>query len=461
MRRPKSRTERDVVVRAVEACVQKHVQEGERLLVAVSGGADSLALVLALEQVAARTPLELVIGVVDHGLRAGSADEASRVVRWAKERGLPALQARVEVGQEGGLEAAARAVRYAALERLAGETQATWICTGHTASDQAETVLLRIARGAGARGARGVLERRGRILRPLLGVTRAEVTRFLERMGQAPLVEDPSNLDLSRARNRVRHRVLPELRLALGQGADRVLARYAALARDDEAALEGWAARTPNDRAALRALPAAVSRRWLRRLCASCGLAPSAAELGALHAALMKQGPVALELRRKWTVAFGLGAVTLSPKRTAPQRVAPVEVALGRTALPWAGVALELRRHTKEAAPGALILPADVALPLVARPVRPGDRLAGERGTVCIKRLLIDRKVPRDERQRVVVLLDATGQVLWVVGHRVAAPLHAARASRGGWVVEPSALPVAEASERASRRAVKKPSGSR
>jgi tRNA(Ile)-lysidine synthase len=437
---PKSNRKRLAPVeRAVERCLRLHVRPGERLLVAVSGGADSLALILALEAVSGRANVGLVVVCVDHGLRAGSAEEASRVATWAERRGLAARTVSVSVGRDGGLEAAARHARYAALEQVATELGAAWIATGHSASDQAETVLLRLARGAGARGARGVLEVRGRVLRPLIALTRPEILAYLASRGETPLVEDPSNLDLARARNRIRHRVLPELRQALGPGADRCLARFALLARDDEAALSGWADRTPNDRVALQQLPAAVARRWLRRLCESRGYRPSAAELEALRRALRGTQTRQLELGRAWRVSFGQKTLSIAASQE-PERVAAVSLAKGRVGLPWAGLTLELR--TSDGAHGPLILklPPDVALPLLVRQVAPGDRIDGERGTIRVKRLLIDRKVPRSERSRIPVVTDAHGKVLWVVGHRVAAALHGQPTHSGGWILEASTL---------------------
>jgi tRNA(Ile)-lysidine synthase len=414
-------------------------EPGERVLAAVSGGADSMCLALALLEIAPIQRLHVTLGVVDHGLRPGSAEEVERVLAWARARGIPAQGVRIRVARAGGLEAAARRARYLALESLAEQLDAHWIATGHTASDQAETVLLRLGRGAGARGARGVLPQRGRVLRPLLGATRAEVERFLSERGERALVEDPSNQDLGRSRNRIRHRVLPELRQALGPGADRALARFAAFARDDEAALESWAKRVGPDRAELRALPVAVLRRWLRLALEAQGYTPNAADLQLVARAVRRPGARAVELARTFVVRIGDRFVSVERKDQRPPVGAPVELRAGRAQrVPWAGLEVRIRRARPARADGALelALPPDVALPLTLRPAALGDRMAGERGTVRLNRLLIDRKVPREERPRVPVLVDGEGRVLWVLGHRVAAGLRSAQGASEGWLVQ-------------------------
>lgn len=430
-----SSQQRDPVLRAIHRQLREVAAKGERVMAAVSGGADSLALAAAIAEIAPSLGLELAVGSVDHGLRPGSDAEVERVRAWAASRGIPFASERVQVGREGGLEAAARKARYAALERLADRLGADWIATAHTASDQAETVLLRLGRGASARGASGVLPVRGRVLRPMLEVTRAQVEAFLRARGLAPLAEDPSNRDLARARNRVRHEVLPALRQALGPGVDRALARFAAAARDDEAALRARAATLSNDRDRLRRAPAAVLRRWLRRELEDHGYSPNARELDQAARAVRSKRAGELELGRRVRVRAEGNAVHVEPVRQAKPG-APVRIAPGtRSEVEWAQLEVELQPRAGPLASGALALPPDVALPLVIRPVQPGDRLAGERGTVRLKRLLIDRKVPRSERTRVAVLVDAQGTVLAALGQRVAAPLHAARARPDGWVL--------------------------
>ncbi|MCA2215858.1 tRNA lysidine(34) synthetase TilS [Jidongwangia harbinensis] len=239
------------VRRAVRASLTR-VPAGSLLLVACSGGADSLALAEATAFEAPRRGLRAGLVTVDHGLQAGSAHRAEAVVAWATAAGLgPAEVATVDVaGLPGGPEAAARTARYAALDAAADRHHAAAILLGHTRDDQAETVLLALARGAGPRGLAGMPPRRGRYLRPLLDVSRADTRKACAALGLVPW-DDPHNTDPVYARSRVRAAALPALVAALGDGVVANLARTAALVAADNAALEALtgsvlaAARTP------------------------------------------------------------------------------------------------------------------------------------------------------------------------------------------------------------------------
>ncbi|MFF5174095.1 tRNA lysidine(34) synthetase TilS [Micromonospora sp. NPDC000089] len=216
------------------------------VLVACSGGADSLALAAATAFVAPRLGRPAGLVTVDHGLQPGSAERAAAVARWAGEVGLsPAEAVPVTVaGRPGGPEAAAREARYQALVAAARRHGAAAVLTGHTRDDQAETVLLALARGAGPRGLAGMPQRRELdgvpLLRPLLDVTREQTRRACAALGLTPW-EDPHNTDPSYARARVRADVLPVLLRALGEGVRDNLARTAALVAADTAALDDLA----------------------------------------------------------------------------------------------------------------------------------------------------------------------------------------------------------------------------
>lgn len=220
---------------------------GGPVLVACSGGADSLALAAATAFVAPRLGLRAGLVTVDHGLQEGSAERAGAVARWAVEVGLAPVEA-VPVtvaGRPGGPEAAAREARYQALVDAARRHDATALLVGHTRDDQAETVLLALARGAGPRGLAGMPERRELdgvpLLRPLLDVTRDETRKACAALGLTPW-EDPHNADPSYARARVRADVLPVLLRTLGPGVLDNLARTARLVAADTAALDDLAA---------------------------------------------------------------------------------------------------------------------------------------------------------------------------------------------------------------------------
>jgi tRNA(Ile)-lysidine synthase len=209
---------------------------GDGLAAAVSGGADSLALLHAMRTLAGPRGWRLAVVTVDHGLRSGSAADAAFVVDHAKGLGLEArletlTPADLEPHRRAGREGAARAARYQALWRAAGELGCGWLATGHTLDDQAETVLLQLLRGAGPDGLAGMTVRSGRLLRPLLWVRRAETRDCCAAVG-AGWREDPTNQDPGPLRNRVRQRLLPLLE-ELRPGAAVTLARAAALAADE------------------------------------------------------------------------------------------------------------------------------------------------------------------------------------------------------------------------------------
>jgi len=209
---------------------------GDGVAVAVSGGADSLALLHALRALAGPRGWRLAVVTVDHGLRPGSAADAAFVADHAKALGLPArvrtlAPADLSQHRQAGPEGAARAARYGALWPAADELGCPWLATGHTLDDQAETVLLQLLRGAGPDGLAGMAVRGGRLLRPLLGVRRAETRACCTAIG-LEWREDPTNAGDHPLRNRVRQRLLPLLE-ELRPGATRALARTAALAADE------------------------------------------------------------------------------------------------------------------------------------------------------------------------------------------------------------------------------------
>ena len=263
---------------------------GGAVTAAVSGGADSLALAAGL---AAVRPGSAAV-VVDHGLQPGSAQVAARAAAGCEGLGLAARVVPVAVSGRG--EGPAREARYAALERVEGT-----VLLGHTLDDQAETVLLGLARGSGARALSGMAPVRGRLRRPLLGLPRALVRRACAEAGLTPW-EDPHNADPAFSRVRVRAAALPALEQALGPGVAVALARSAALLREDADALDALAAQVPAGEelevAVLAALPGAVRARvlkaWAER---ACGAAVTGAQVAALRALVERwsgQGPVAL-----------------------------------------------------------------------------------------------------------------------------------------------------------------------
>ncbi len=250
------------------------------VLVACSGGADSLALAAAVAFEAPRAGVPAGAVTVDHGLQAGSAERAASTAALLRDLGLaPVLVRRVQVGTAGGPEAAAREARYAALSAAAAEHGAR-VALGHTRDDQAETVLLGLGRGSGPRSLAGMAALRPPWWRPLLDLPRA-TTRAACAAQDLPVWDDPHNTDPAFTRVRLRAEVLPLLEDVLGGGVAAALARTAALLREDTEALDELAAAVPDptDCAALAALPAALRRRVLRRWL----LAAGTTDLAAVH----------------------------------------------------------------------------------------------------------------------------------------------------------------------------------
>jgi tRNA(Ile)-lysidine synthase len=263
---------------AVRACLSD-LAPGDLVLAACSGGADSLAVAAALSFVAPRVGLRAGGVTVDHGLQPGSAERADSVAGVLGGLGLdPARAITVTVAPPGaaaGPEAAARAARYQALDAAAEQTGAAVVLLGHTLDDQAETVLLGLARGSGGRALAGMPARRGRYRRPLLAVRRTVTAAACAELGLATW-QDPHNSDFRFARARVRHQALPALEQALGPGVAEALARTASQLRADAECLDdlafaesGQLREACSDPAGLAsvwlgALPAAIRTRVLR-----------------------------------------------------------------------------------------------------------------------------------------------------------------------------------------------------
>jgi tRNA(Ile)-lysidine synthase len=426
---------------------------GEAVLVAVSGGPDSTCLLDLFLQLRAEREFPLGVAHLNHSLRGeeSDADEAF-VADLARRAKLPFHLRRLAPGSLAGtgegLEGAARRARLAFLRETAAQHGIPRVALGHTRDDQAETLLLRLLRGAGSRGLSGIRpQAEGIFIRPLLDVSRAEVEAHLAARGRRFRV-DSTNADLTRTRNRVRHRLLPFLRREFPGEIDALLARTAEILRAEDAYLDevvrelgkrlirreeaGSVLSVP----ALRLLAPALRRRLLRRAFEEA--AGSAARFGPVFDRIEDLERLVFEARHGAAVALpgGLTArvVYSDLVLTAPggggsfEGEVPLPVP-GATVLPGLGCRLRARHVAasrigdprRSAAPDRALLDADTLPgPLAVRARRPGDRFRplGSPGEAKLKSFLIDRKVPKDLRDRIPLVVSGE-RIAWVVGHAI------------------------------------------
>jgi tRNA(Ile)-lysidine synthase len=401
---------------------------GERVLVAISGGPDSTAMLDALRVVAPRLGLVLEAATVDHGLRPESGAEADLVVARCRALGISCERVAVDVravrARHVSWQDAARRARLAALEAVATRQGCASVALGHTADDQAETVLFRILRGTGVAGLAGIPYRRGRLVRPLLDVRRSEVLRLLARR-RVPFIEDPSNADRRFARARLRHEWIP----SLARENPRLVDALLALAADARRVAPGPAPAAPMG--SLRAHVLGLSRR------AAATVARLTAEGAGTRTVSVVGGDVEVSY----------GKVSLRPRSSSLGGAAtPAQGAQGSpggidasgTYRVGSGCALEVTFAALEPAhatpewekQGATFDLDRVALPLGLRAPRPGDRMRprGGRGSRKLSDLFIDAKIPRPRRAELPVLVAGDGTILFVPGLR---PAEAGRPSGG------------------------------
>ena len=282
--RPPGRLEPSVAKgRQAVAGALSDLDPGDRVVVALSGGADSLALAACLAFVGAKAGWDCGAIVVDHGLQAGSAEVARRAASQAHALGLTAEVVEVVVDATGGLEAAARTARYTALREVAASATRAVVLLGHTLDDQAETVLLGLGRGSGPRSIAGMPPVTDVFRRPFLGLRRAETEQICVALGLEPW-SDPHNVDPRFRRSRLRREVIPLLEDVLGGGVVEALARTAGQVRTDLEFLDDLAStafRGELDVAELTALAPALRARVLRLAALEAGVTGS--DLSAGH----------------------------------------------------------------------------------------------------------------------------------------------------------------------------------
>jgi tRNA(Ile)-lysidine synthase len=387
------------------------VRAGRPLLALLSGGGDSVCLL----DVALRLDARASALHVNYGLRDGAAEDEAFVRRLCERLEVPLHVERVKLPPEGNLQERARDIRYGLAEELAEGDYAA----AHTASDQAETVLYRLAVSPGSRALLGMEPRRGRLVRPLLGVTRDEVRDYLRERG-LEWREDPSNADRRFARARVRHDLLEALR-TIGPAAERTIAETARQLRDETEILDAAVAEALErlgggpavSLSALREYPPALRRLVLRRLAGDRPVPESLLDLD-------DRGTKSVDLGGGLRAVAEYGVLRFTRAREAGSPD-PVELAVPGRALfgDWEVEA-------------SLVGPGDVSVAgleptVTVRAWREGDRIrpAGLGGTKTLQDLFTDRKVPRGLRHTLPVV-ESGGQIVWVAGvavdERFAAP---------------------------------------
>jgi tRNA(Ile)-lysidine synthase len=377
------------------------VRAGEPLLVLLSGGGDSVCLL----DVALRLEARVSALHVNYGLRPGAGEDEAFVRALCARLGVPLRVEGVELAGEGNLQERARDIRYALAEQLAEGDYAA----AHTASDQAETVLYRLAVSPGSRALHGMAPRRGRLVRPLLGATRDEVRDYLRERG-LEWREDPSNADRQFARARVRHDLLDALR-TIGPAAERTIAETARQLRQEAEVLDGVVSEALEQLGggpaislpALREHPPAVQRLVLRRLAGDRPVPDSILELE-------DRGTKSVDLGGGLRAVAEYGTLRFARARDESPPEA-VELAVpGRARFGDWEVEASLSGAGDVRVRGLAGL-------VTVRAWRDGDRMrpAGLGGTKTLQDLFTDRKVPRALR-RALPVLESGGEIVWVAG---------------------------------------------
>lgn len=426
-----------------------------RILCCVSGGADSVCLLLALLELRQEFGWTLAAGHFNHQMRPAADDDEKFVRNLCTQHQVPLVTGQADGLGPGSSEAEARSQRLRFLRNAADSTACSFIATGHTASDRAETVLHNLARGTGLAGLRGIAWKNGEFVRPLLGRSRQEVRDWLTSLGQL-WREDQSNLDVTYTRNRIRHRLLPMLRDEYNPAVEQALVRLADSAAEDAAALDAMAcslykeaaveepafARVTLQMETLRQAPAAVVRRVIRmaigaltgnttnvtwemtdRVLPRSDTGLAGQDIGLGLRAESAEGRLVLAFPDVEPLPFD-HPVTLA---------GPVEVA-------EIGWVVDLSQERPDGVP-VIHVRADDASALRAANWQPGDRMRprGVGGTKKLQDIFTDSKVPRHMRRRIPIIHRAS-EIIWVPGVAVGENVEIPEGHPGLWLrAEPHA----------------------
>ncbi|KRK40924.1 tRNA(Ile)-lysidine synthase [Loigolactobacillus bifermentans DSM 20003] len=422
---------------------QRWWQPGANVLVAVSTGADSMALLALLQQLPMALRPTIMVAHVNHQLRAASVTEAAYLQDYCQRHQLPLISRSWPVAghPQSGVEAAARAFRYAFFKQVMAQHQIGTLLTAHHGDDQFETVLMRLLRGGDLHELAGIYQQRpfanGQLVRPLLAFSKAELRTYCQQH-QQPFFDDVTNTDVTLTRNRLRQQVIPrlkqenpaarqhvqqyatQLQALLAVGADYAQQQLVQIGAFHDATYQG-------DIKLWQALPRYAQALVLRQLCAHF-LLPQGLEL---KTAQIQAGLALLQGSK------AVGTVTLAGgwrlqrqyqtfKLLQATAKVPVQPAFTLVPHQWQplGPTCEIGLFPATSAPAGAdsydVLLAPQALPLIIRHRQPGDRLALKHGQQKVKKILIDQKVPATQRAAVWLATTAQHQLLWVIGYKKA-----------------------------------------
>ena len=450
----------------VEVAINEHrlIPQGGRVVVALSGGGDSVALARLLCEMSVMASWSVVGFLhINHQLRSVANEDADFCRELSNELNVPFLIEKVNVeavSREFGIsvEEAGHRLRHEIFNRICRSQVADCVATGHTRDDLAETVLLRLIRGAGPRGLAGIHPRNGFVVRPLLDITRKELREYLEVQG-LPHCEDTTNEDTSVARNRIRHLLIPFLKKNFSEGIVDVLAREASIARADDEWMEREVDQAVGqivcygeevadiDCQAIAKLPIALARRVSKRVLEHVGGRPMS--FNQTHRLLSL---IRTPCRSDFSEDFPGSRLTRNSDRTRLVRwqgrgegrksvVSEFEYALpvpGKIKVPELGqiVSATLSGSVpKLTARGQTVAVSSerIASPLTVRNWRPGDviRPLGLGGRKKLQDLFVDRKISRANRQAIPIVADSRGKIVWVAGQTLDEDFRVTDSDRG------------------------------
>ncbi len=440
----------DRVRRAIE---QYHLfHEGDRIIVGVSGGLDSMVLLYLLNSFIQPFHLNLIVAHVNHGLREGESEREAEFVQSVASRwGLTFEYGKFDVREfqkRAGLslEDAARRVRFKFFEKLLEKHQAQKIALGHHADDQVETILLRLLRGAGVKGLKGMLPiREGKVVRPLLGIWREEIESFAKEKG-IPYLIDSSNIQRDYLRNRIRLDLIPWIEKEYQPHFKKVLLRTSRILQIEDDFLEKEAEKAVQRLVKeeedgfsfifsdFQILHPALQWRVIERLLKISGFVEDGEKIGINQRRIFErlsypsasftiQLQEGLFIEKKYNLVFF--------KKGNVEPLPPFEVELRVPGLTYIKeiqreVQIEindrefLKEEIEPSSSVALLDLQTIRFPLKIRNFRPGDRFQplGMKGTQKVKEYFIDHKIPRTERSRIPLLISGD-RIVWIVGHRI------------------------------------------